>query len=389
MKRRDFIKNAAVAGITTKWMEDFLANHKDFNGLRERNPSLGQLQDDPDRSADRDPLKIQQSTLVVSGLDVATLNERYLGMLKKGGVNCWHKSMGVVDSYAAVFNFCDAHSKEIAVATTVGEIEKLHQEGKIALVFGSQSAEFLGDSILNPFYGPPQTSLRAYYQLGLRILGIAYNLASIFGAGNYEPQTGLSRAGKILVEEIHKLGMILDVGGHTGEQTSLDAIALSSGIPVICSHTNVAAIADNPRCTSDRVIEAIAKTGGVIGLTAVNDFHVRGKKDVNVAHSRRVGIKEHIDQFDYLKKQVGVDHIGIGPDFVEGRGIDYDVVNQSLAINREIISDGPWLYLKGFENISELPNVTKGLIERGWSTGEIRKVLGENWLRVYKRVWGA
>jgi membrane dipeptidase len=243
--------------------------------------------------------------------------------------------------------------------------------------------------MLNPMYGPPQSVLRAYYELGLRILGIAYNLANIFGAGNFEPQTGLSRAGKLLVEEIHKLGIILDVGGHTGKQTSLDALEISKGVPVICSHTNVAAIADNPRCTSDKLIESIAKTGGVIGLTAVNDFHIRGKKDINVAHSPRVGIKEHIDQYDYLKKLVGVDHIGIGPDFVFGRGINYDLVNQSMAINREIISDGEWLYLKGFENISELPNVTKGLIERGWSTGEIRKVLGENWLRVYKKVWGA
>jgi membrane dipeptidase len=85
---------------------------------------------------------------------------------------------------------------------------------------------------------------------------------------------------------------------------------------------------------------------------------------------------------------VGVDHVGIGPDFIEGREIDYEVVTRSNTFPREVKSDGPWILVKGFENITELPNVIRGLIKRGWSAGEIRKVLGENWLRVYKQVWG-
>jgi membrane dipeptidase len=194
---------------------------------------------------------------------------------------------------------------------------------------------------------------------------------------------GLTAAGKRLVEAIHGLKMILDVGGHTGDQTSLDAIGLAPEVPVMCSHTNVAAIADNPRCISDRLIDAIARTGGVIGLTAVNDFHVRGRNQLDVAHSPRVGLDAHVDQMDYLKKRVGVDHIGIGPDFIEDRNIDFDAYNRTTSINRAIISDGPWLYLQGFENISELPNVERAMARRGWSQTDIDKVLGGNWLRLY------
>jgi len=95
-----------------------------------------------------------------------------------------------------------------------------------------------------------------------------------------------------------------------------------------------------------------------------------------------------VDQFEYIKKLVGVDHVGLGPDFVEGRNINYDNINRDV-MPPEMMSQGTWLYVKGFENISQLPNVTQSLIRRGWSTGEIRKVLGENWLRVYKQVWGA
>ena len=389
MKRRDFMRSAALVGASAGLVRTSRVWAMSLGVNKKRRSSLAFQQDESDRSRDRDPLAIHRSTLVVNGLDVSALNGKYLGMLKTGGVNCWYKSMGGLQSFADVYNLLDKYSDEIVAATTVREIRQLHEKGKISLIFGWQSAEALGMDQLDALRGPPRTALRAYYQLGLRICGIAYNLANIFGAGNFEPHIGLTRAGRRLVEEIYNLRIILDVGGHTGEQTSLDAIAMSAGVPVICSHTNVAAIADNPRCTSDRIIKAIAKTGGVIGLTAVNDFHVRGKKDMNVPHSPRVTVEELLDQFEYLRKLVGVDHIGVAPDFVAGRSIDYDLVNQSAAINREIISDGRWLYVKGFENISKLPNVTRGLIQRGWSTGEIRKVLGENWLRVYKQVWGA
>lgn len=320
--------------------------------------------------------------LIVNGLDVSTLNQRYVGLLKAGGANCWHKSIGDLSGAGEVWEFAAAHPTDVTVATTVQQIREAYRVGKIAIVFGAQSAEFLETSLPNL-----SAMLRGYYQVGLRIQGIAYNLPNAFGSGNFYPYMTLTDAGHQLVEQIHKLDMILDVGGHTGEQTSLDAIALAPEVPVICSHTNVASIADNPRCVSDRLIDAIARTGGVIGLTAVNDFHVRRRGQLDVAHSPRVGIDAYVDQMDYLKKRVGIDHIGIGPDFVEGRGIDYEAANRSTSINRAIISDGPWLYLKGFENISELPNVIRRMEERGWSAGDIDKVMGTNWLRVYEKVW--
>ncbi len=237
---------------------------------------------------------------------------------------------------------------------------------------------------------PPRTPLRAYYQLGLRILGIAYNVANWFGAGNLEPHIGLTRAGTRLVEEIHQLGILLDVGGHTGEQTSLDAIAMSAGLPAICSHTNVAAITDNPRCISDRLIEAIAKTGGVIGLTAISDFILRSRRDAHIRRTPQATLEQYLDQFEYIRRLVGVDHVGLGPDFVEGGFWRFVERERNLVLYPpEMGGEWPFTYAKGFENITELPNVTRGLIQRAWSTGEIRKVLGENWLRVYEKGWGA
>jgi membrane dipeptidase len=362
-------------------------------GLKRRTPAKGSpylklfQKDETDRSSDRDPFAVQRSTLVVNGLDVSTLNKKYLRMLKAGGVNCWHKSMGGLESFAYMYDLLDNLDGEIVVAKSVRDIHQAHKNGKMSLVFGWQSAESLVSSQFNPLASPPVYALRAYYELGLRVVGISYNVANVFGGGCLKPDIGLTRAGQKLVEEIHKQGIVLDVGGHTSEKCSFEALAISKGVPIICSHTNVAALNNNARCMSDRLIEAIAETGGVIGLTAFNDFHARTAKDAHIARTPQVGLEKHLDQYDYIRKLVGVDHVGLGPDFVEGRGLQPPLNREVLPA--EVYSDLPWLYVKGYENISELPNLTRGLIQRGWSTKEIHKMLGENWLRVYSQVWGA
>lgn len=382
VKRRDFIRVVALAGTAGGLMQLSGAWTTSSARVIQNPPSSEPQHQQADRSADRDAWAIERSTIVVDGLDPSSLDEKYLKMLKAGGVNCWHKSMEDVQSFADAYDFLDGHRSQIVAATSVKEVRQARQDGKVALLFGWQSADIL--SLTSG--SPPLTQLRAYYQLGLRICGIAYNLANAFGGGNLDSQIGLTREGRRLVEEIHGLDMVLDVGGHTGEQTSLDAIEMSGGVPVICSHSNIGALNDNPRCISDRLIEAIAKTGGVIGITSFSDFHVRSRKDVNIRRSPQVGLDKHLDQYDYIRKLVGVEHVGLGPDFIEDRNFDHPDREQQPP---EAYSDPPWFYVKGFENISELPNVTQGLIERGWSPAEIRKMLGENWLRVYEKVWGS
>jgi len=333
--------------------------------------------------------KVQRSTLVVDGLDPSPLSEKYLEMLKAGGVNCWHQTLGGFARFAGLLSFLDQHADKIVQAGTVQEIRAAKEAGKIAHISGWQSADPLLDDANGDRLGA-LGNLRGYRQLGLRIAAIAYNNANVFGGGCLDQAYPLTRTGRKYVETIHKERIVLDVGGHTGEQTSLDAIEVSQGVPIICTHSNMKAIADNARNVSDRLIEAIAKTGGVVGLTAVSDLHVRSYKDEKVPHSPHATLEQHLDQFDYLKKLVGVDHIGLGPDFMTG----YTQLGARPGRDRElwpldVYGEWPWNWVKGFESIIELPKVTQGLLDRGWSEADVRKVLGENWLRVYEQVWGA
>jgi membrane dipeptidase len=285
------------------------------------------------------------------------------------------------------------------LAKSVADIYQAKKDGKIAVVLGAQGASYLlHDALVKAGnYSAITQTLQAYHGLGLRILMLAYNTNNIFGGGNLNPTSPLTRAGRVLVDEMHKLNIIVDVGGHVGEQTSLDAIAMSSGIPVICSHTNMAGLNPNLRATSDRVCEGIAKTGGVIGITAISDFHTRNSDNYRQhgARSPQATLDQHLDQYDYAKKLVGIDHVALGPDFICGGEAGYEKLLTDvdaaglIHFPSEMLSDGNVRLVEGYENISQVGNVIKGLKDRGWTQKELNKLLGENWLRVYKQVWGA
>jgi membrane dipeptidase len=260
-----------------------------------------------DESKVQEAQKLERSMLVADGLDPSALTEKYLEMLKAGGVSCRHESVGGLASFAKLLSFCDENSQAIVSVGTVREIKQAREQGKIAHVSGWQSA----DPLLGDANGRVNLqNLRADRQLGLRVAGIAYNNSNVFGGGCMDPGVPLTQQGQRYVEEVHKQRLLLDVCRHTCERTSFDGIEISKGVPVICSHTNCRALNDNPRNTSDRAIEAIAKTGGVIGLRADSDMPVRSREDANVAHMPQGSFDKELDQYDHLKNLVGVDYIG-------------------------------------------------------------------------------
>jgi membrane dipeptidase len=326
------------------------------------------------------------SPLVVDGLDCSVPSAAYVRSLRKAGVDCMHLSIedmdarGNVHPFVFIYERLDTLRDELQIARSVAEIERCRQQGRIALVLGWQGAD-----PINVEAG----TLRAYYEMGLRIVGIAYNTTNRYGSGCLEPTKGLTDEGRRLVAQLHDLRVVVDVGGHTGEQTSLDAISMSAGRPVICSHTALAALNPNRRNTSNKVCEAIAGTGGVIGVLTVNDFLARNAANAGPGVTPQVPLSVYLDHIDYLKRLVGVDHVGLGPDFVEGQDVNAPGAWPGQRFTPDMISPGDMLCVKGFERIDEIGNVRQGLSVRGWSTTELDKLFGLNWIRVYRAVWGS
>ncbi len=379
MIRRHFVGQMAIISAAATLTGSAACREEEEEG----SPSSGRPQLDPsDRSPNRDPLEVQRATLVVEGRDAGRDTVEQLERLRTGGVNCSVVHRPGVAEIGGSYRLIDVNSEDMVVATTVGDIRRIHREGKIARVFHFQGPAALERE--EDWRG----ALRGYYELGLRISAVGHNSnpEGRFGGGCTASHFGLTREGRELVEEIHRMDILLDVAGHTGDQTSFDALEISRGVPVICSHTNVRALVDNPRNISDRLAEAIAETGGVIGITAVSDFHIRTRNDADKRTMPQVSLEKHLDQYDYFKELIGVDHIALGIDNIEEGAETY----QGGLNFPEMYSDpGSFYYIEDFDSISQLPNMTRGLIRRGWSNAELWKLLGENWLRVYQQVWSA
>jgi membrane dipeptidase len=329
---------------------------------------------------------VHAGTLIVDGLDCSVPTSAYALRLDAAGVGCMHLTTEDMDARGGIWPFqrilslVDAPDSRFRIARTAAEIEAIAAGGHIALVLGRQASD--------PIHVEHGT-LSVYHALGLRITGIAYNAPNRYGGGCLTPQAPLTEDGAALVAECHRLGILLDVGGHTGEQTSLDAIARADGRPVVCTHTGAGGANPNPRNASDKVCEAIAATGGVIGVVAISDYLVRNPTNAHEAVTPTAPLAAMLDHLDHLKRLVGAEHLGLGPDFIEGLSLT-DPAAYPLAerFTPDMISDLPDIeYVTGFESIDRLSAVTQSLLGRGWTVPELRGLLGGNWLRVYRAAW--
>jgi membrane dipeptidase len=167
-------------------------------------------------------------------------------------------------------------------------------------------------------------------------------------------------------------------------------VAVSAGVPAIVSHSNFAALNPNARCVSDRLAEAVARSGGVIGLTAVSDFVARNPTTAarDGPTTPTASLDMLLDHFDHGKGLVGAEHLGLGPDLRWGQGeVEIDPTD-TVTFTPEMLSAGRIRDVAGFEDIGRLPALVAGLERRGWTERELDLMLGANWLRVWERVWG-
>ena len=320
---------------------------------------------------------LQDEILVVNGMDGSEVNESLIRNLKKGGVQV-NLTGGLrlgqrplVSLNSPHLLFVKEFGKDFVHATSVTDIEKASRDGKPALVFTWQQVDYIGQDADRLF---------AHYSMGLRNCGLVYNVGNYAGSGCVDPHQGpLSNFGLEVVERIEDLGMTLDVGGHTSEATSLDAIHHVSG-PVVCTHANPRKLRDNPRNITDHLIKAIADKGGVIGICAFNYFLVS---------KGRASIDTYLDHIEYVAELVGSDHVGLGLDFILGREISGSADPRRFPPESYPQRYEEWMiYPEYLTDFTGVPNIIAGLLERDYLPDDIEKIMGGNWLRVWREVWG-
>jgi len=232
---------------------------------------------------------------------------------------------------------------------TVDDIVEAKEKDKLAVILQFQNSLPIEHDL---------RLLEVWYKLGIRIMQLTYNPRNLVGDGCYEKTNcGLSEFGQKVVEEMNRIGLVIDLS-HVAPKSANEAIELSKD-PVIFSHSNAKALADVNRNITDDQIKAVAEKDGVIGI-GTPSFIV--KKD---GEKTGTSVIDFVNQIDYMVKLVGADYVGIGTDYTEGRG--------------------PPNFC--FKSITDLVDVAAELLERGYSDQDFKKIMGENWLRVFKRVW--
>lgn len=296
------------------------------------------------------------------------------------------RAMQQIDGFHRVL---ETNRATVGLARTASDIRRLVDEGRFAALLSIEG----GDAIENDL-----GVLRMFYRCGASSMTLCHSRSTDWiDSSTDEPRwNGLNDFGRGVIHEMNRLGMIVDVS-HTSDQAVRDVLATSED-PIIASHSCCKALNDHPRNLSDDLLEEIADAGGVIGINFYSGFldaeynrqlsakypdifsTLNAPSDVanenldKVAKERLYELAQHrvprppfatiLDHIDHAVEVAGIDHVGLGTDL--------DVPHLSTPVD--------------FDDVTHFRRVTEGLVERGYDEDAITKILGENFLRIFKRV---
>jgi len=281
----------------------------------------------------------------------------------------------------------DKYTDQIELATTAADIERIVKAHKISAFLSIEGGHAIDDDL---------AVLRMYYRLGIRSMTLTHarNTNWADSSSDTPAHNGLTDFGKEVVREMNRLGMIVDLA-HVSDKTFFDALEVTTK-PVIVSHSSMRAISNVPRNLTDEMLRALAKNGGVIGINfgmgfinprdaealrsatdteaeapsltgkALDDYAAQNAQRLFGKRAKVVATVEDIaDHIDHAVNIAGIDHVGIGSDF-----------------------DGIAGTANSLEDVSKMPVLIAVLLQRGYAAGDLKKILGENCLRVIRDVTG-
>ena len=291
-------------------------------------------------------------------------------MIKGSDLMLWG-AMEILDSFYQELEECP---DVLQLCTRSSGIDEALDQGKVAVILGLEGGRALEGR-------PGQDSLsclRTFYRLGVRSIQLTGNGRNRLADGIAEEHTqgGLSRFGISVIKEMSRLGMIIDLS-HLSPAGVRDVMDLTEG-PIVASHSNARAVCDHPRNLTDEIIKKIAKRDGVVGLTFFSTLINKEKELATV--------EDLADHIDHITELVGVEHVGLGPDFSE-----FSIrISQWTGMRGNMegmqYGDKENYFHPELKDWTHFPNISRCLLKRGYSAEAIGKVMGENFLRVYKRV---
>ncbi len=298
-----------------------------------------------------------------------------------------HRTLQMLD---AVQNALSTYPNQIELAKTAADAKRISNQGKIAIFLGIEGGHAIEDDL---------AMLRIFHQLGVRVVTLTWARHTNWAdSSSRKPlHGGLTELGKQVVREMDRLGMIIDLS-HASDDTFFQVLKITKN-PVIASHSNSRAVCNHHRNLSDNMLKALAANGGVVGmnyylefvdrqasrklsaawdkimpkLAKLKEMHLKNpdryhklKDELMREHTQgipKVPVGHLVDHIDHIVKVAGIDHVGLGSDY-----------------------DGCSEVPQGLEDISKISSITAELLKRGYKQGDIEKILGGNFFRVFEQV---
>jgi membrane dipeptidase len=273
-----------------------------------------------------------------------------------------------VRNLGAYITWLEQRPERFLLVRRADDVLEAKKTGRMAITFDLEGMDALN--------GDP-SMVALYYRLGVRQMLTAYNKNNLAGGGCHDQDTGLTAFGRRVIAEMNRVGMLVDCS-HTGYRTTMDIMETATQ-PVIFSHSNPKQLRRHGRNITDDQIRACARTGGVIGVTGLG-YYLPDRASTVVALA---------DCVSYVRDLVGPDHVGLG--------LDYSPVDSNDVAEFDALSGtkpdfwppadyaAPWAMQDATPRV--FAQLAALLHERGWSEADVRKVLGENFLRVARAVW--
>ena len=321
---------------------------------------------------------LHKNSIVIDGLVVSNWSREVFADMRKGGLtaaNCtcsvWEGIRGTLNNIAHWKCYFQTNKDLILQVKTSDDIYTAKKTNRTGIILGWQNTSGIEDHI---------DYLGIFKDLGVGIMQLTYNTQNLVGSGCYESHdSGLSDFGRDVVDEMNRLGILIDLS-HVGAKTSDDAIRYSKK-PVAYSHCLPSGLKDHPRNKTDEQLKFIADSGGFIGVTMFPPFLKNGANST---------IDDYVEAIDYVVNLVGEDCIGFGTDFTQGHDDSFfQWITHDKGSGRKLVEFGEISNPVGLQTLGEYPNLTEAMLRAGWSENKVRKVMGENWLRLLREVWGA
>lgn len=319
--------------------------------------------------------------LFVDGLNCSRFDREIFEELRDGAMSCvttclgfWEDTMESLDALGRFRDVVKANSDLVAIARTGAEVEAIGASGRCALLIGYQSTNALAGRI---------RFAEMFAELGVRVLQLTYNNQNEYGGSCYEPSdSGLSRAGRELVTELNRVGILIDLS-HVGERTGRDVIAISEK-PVAVTHANPSELIPHLRNKSNLLIKELAAKGGVIGLATYP----------NISGDYTLSEDKWSEIVAYAADVAGVGHVAIGTDHGRkvgmpdlewmrmGRWSRVTNYGAGSAARPGKVPEPDWL-----KTMRTFGKIAEALERRGFKRPEVEAIMGGNWIRLYKQVF--